>query len=265
MGVYRLWRDCGYAVGALLAGSLADGLGVRYAIGTIGALTFLSGVIVATVMYETCLPRVAETIPHPLERAAGYKRSWPVLTVGAVVLALIVIPASRLATDRWISAKWRAIVGYRAPSENLPTSQPEKNDALPMAPDFTMFDASGKLVKLSAFRGKFVLLNFWATWCPPCVVEIPTMIQLQRSYSDGAFAVVGVSVDEEGWRAVKPFIAKQGMNYPVLLGDQEVIQRYKDSLPTTLLIDPAGRIAAVHVGLSSKSEYESDLKKFLKQ
>jgi peroxiredoxin len=129
------------------------------------------------------------------------------------------------------------------------------------APNFSLKDANGKTVQLSDYRGKVVLLNFWATWCGPCKIEIPWFVEFEREHKGQGFAVVGVSMDEDGWRAVKPFVAQLGINYRILLGDDSVAQIYGgvDSLPTSFLIDRDGRIAATHVGLVSKSRYENEL------
>jgi peroxiredoxin len=133
------------------------------------------------------------------------------------------------------------------------------------APNFSLKDSDGRTVKLTDYEGKVVLLNFWATWCGPCKVEIPWFIQFERKYKGDGFAVVGVSMDEDGWDAVKPFVADEGINYRVLLGNDTVANLYGgvDSLPTTFLIDRQGRIAKVHIGLVSKSVYENDLNKLL--
>jgi peroxiredoxin len=130
------------------------------------------------------------------------------------------------------------------------------------APDFTLKDSDGRPVQLSEYRGKVVLLNFWATWCGPCRLEIPWFIEFERQHKDQGFAVLGVSMDEEGWSVVKPFMSETGMNYRVLMGDDSIAQLYGgvDSLPTTFIIDRDGRIANVHIGLVSKSSYENDLK-----
>jgi len=107
------------------------------------------------------------------------------------------------------------------------------------AADFTLRDANGAAVKLSDYRGKVVLLNFWATWCGPCTLEIPWFIEFEQQYKTQGFAVVGVSMDEDGWNAIKPYVAAHKMNYRVLLGDDSVSQLYGgvDSLPTTFLSD----------------------------
>ena len=130
-----------------------------------------------------------------------------------------------------------------------------------LAPDFTLKDAEGKPVKLSDYRGKVVLLNFWATWCGPCKIEIPWFMEFEQQYKDKDFAVLGVSLDEDGWDAVKPYIASRKVNYRVVVGTEQVAQLYGevDSLPTTFMIDREGRIAAVHIGLVSKNDYNHEI------
>jgi cytochrome c biogenesis protein CcmG/thiol:disulfide interchange protein DsbE len=130
-----------------------------------------------------------------------------------------------------------------------------------LAPDFVLSDASGDPVKLSNFRGKVVLLNFWATWCAPCRLEIPWFVEYQKTYRDQNFAILGVSLDGDGWNAVRPYVQARNVNYTVAIGNDDVARLYgADSLPTTLIIDKYGRVAATHVGLCGKSEYESEIK-----
>ena len=133
------------------------------------------------------------------------------------------------------------------------------------APDFTLQDANGSGVKLSDYRGKVVLLNFWATWCGPCTLEIPWFIQFEQQYKSRGFDVLGVSMDEEGWKAIKPYIQEHKINYRVLLGDDSVSQLYGgvDSLPTTFIIDREGKVAYVHVGLAGKNEYLDEIQVLL--
>ena len=136
------------------------------------------------------------------------------------------------------------------------------------APDFTLKDANGNSVKLSDFRGKVVLLNFWATWCGPCALEIPWFVEFQQQLKSRGLEVVGVSMDEEGWSAIKPFLAEHKVNYHVLLGDDSVSQLYGgiDSLPTTFIIDRDGRIAVPpHVGLAGKNEYLQEIQSVLNE
>jgi peroxiredoxin len=133
------------------------------------------------------------------------------------------------------------------------------------APDFTLKDADGKIVHLSQYRGKVVLLDFWATWCDPCRLEIPWFIDLQRKNKDRGFEVLGVSMDDEGWEVVKPFMKSVGMNYRVVIGNDETTQLYGgvDSLPSTFLIDRQGKIAAIHIGLASRKVFEDGVEELL--
>ncbi len=135
------------------------------------------------------------------------------------------------------------------------------------APDFELKDADGRTVRLSDYRGKVVLLNFWATWCGPCKLEIPWFVEFEKELKDEGFAVLGISMDEGGWDVVKPYLESVRVNYRVLMGNEEVAMAYGgvESLPTTFLIDREGRIARVHVGLVSKAEYENDIKTLLGQ
>jgi cytochrome c biogenesis protein CcmG/thiol:disulfide interchange protein DsbE len=134
------------------------------------------------------------------------------------------------------------------------------------APDFTLKDSNGTPVKLSDYKGKVVLLNFWATWCGPCAMEIPWFIEFEQQYKSQGFAVLGVSMDDEGWSAVKPYIAEHKLNYRVMLGNDSVSQLYGglDALPTTFILDRDGKIAfPAHVGLINKSEYVQEVQSLL--
>jgi cytochrome c biogenesis protein CcmG/thiol:disulfide interchange protein DsbE len=133
-------------------------------------------------------------------------------------------------------------------------------------PAFSLKDVNGQAVRPVDYKGKVVLLDFWATWCGPCKVEIPWFIELERQYKDQGFAVLGVSMDEDGWTAIKPYVQKMQMNYRVLLGNDDVSTAYGglDSLPTTLLIDRQGKIASVHVGVSmGKEEFKNAIVQLL--
>jgi cytochrome c biogenesis protein CcmG/thiol:disulfide interchange protein DsbE len=133
------------------------------------------------------------------------------------------------------------------------------------APDFALKDADGKLVHLSDYRGKVVVLDFWATWCGPCKIEIPWFMEMQRKNKDQGFEVLGVAMDDEGWEVVKPFAQQLGINYRLVMGNDQTAQMYGgvDALPTTFLIDRAGKIAAVHVGLASKKDFEDGIETLL--
>jgi cytochrome c biogenesis protein CcmG/thiol:disulfide interchange protein DsbE len=133
------------------------------------------------------------------------------------------------------------------------------------APEFALKDADGKTVHLEEYKGKVVLLDFFATWCGPCKIEIPWFMEMERTNKDKGFSVLGVSMDDEGWDVVKPFLADMGVNYRVVIGNDATAQIYGgvDALPTTFLIDRNGRIAAIHIGLASKKAFEDGIQQLL--
>jgi len=118
-----------------------------------------------------------------------------------------------------------------------------------IAPDFTRIDMSGRPLRLDQFRGRVVLLNFWATWCGPCIEEIPVFSHWQRRYGDARLQVIGVSMDDEE-AAVKRFLAKHDVPYPVLMGDAKLGKSFGGvyGLPQSFLIDAHGRIVFRNVG-----------------
>lgn len=133
------------------------------------------------------------------------------------------------------------------------------------APDFALTDASGKTVKLQDFRGKVILLDFWATWCTGCKKEIPWFVEFEKTYGSQGLAVVGVSMDEGGWKVLKPFLAETHIPYQILLGDEAMAKRYGiENMPDTFLIDRGGKVAAAYLaGLVDKNDVEANIKAIL--
>lgn len=146
----------------------------------------------------------------------------------------------------------------------LATSCQSSGNAATRAPDFSLPDAQGGTIQLSDYRGKVVLVDFWTTYCGACKIEIPWFTEFQNSYRDRGFTVLGVSLDEEGWKVLRPFIEEKDINYPVVLGGDEVADRYGvQALPTTFLIDRDGRITVTHTGLVDKSKFEKEIEALL--
>lgn len=135
------------------------------------------------------------------------------------------------------------------------------------APEWQLNDPDGKAVKLSDFKGKVVILDFWATWCPPCRAEIPGFIALQKQYAAQGLTVVGVSLDTEGASVVKSFMKQVGMNYPVVLGSEKIASDYGGitAIPTTFVLDRDGNIVTSHQGYASQLVFESEIRPLLSQ
>jgi peroxiredoxin len=146
----------------------------------------------------------------------------------------------------------------------LDTPTPEAQRKV--APDFTLTDANGQPLTLSAYKGKVVLLDFWATWCGGCKVEIPWYVEFDKKYRNRGLAVIGVSMDDQGMAVVKPFLAQKDIEYPVVIGSGALAKRYNlESMPLTLLIDREGRIAVSHAGVVDKVSFEDHIKKLLSE
>lgn len=129
------------------------------------------------------------------------------------------------------------------------------------APDFELPDVNGKKVRLSDFKGKVIILDFWATWCPPCRAEIPGFIELYNKYKDKGVVIIGISLDEGGVKDVLPFMKEFGINYHILIGNYKVTQDYGGirGIPTTFVIDKKGNIRAKYVGYRPKEVFERDI------
>ena len=132
------------------------------------------------------------------------------------------------------------------------------------APPFTLKDLSGKSISLSDSKGKVILLNFWATWCPPCNVEIPELVELQNQYKD-RLQVIGVSEDDDPPEKVLQFAQRKGINYPIVMATPELIDAYGgvSALPTTFVVDDRGRVVQKHMGLVSQAAYTRELQVLL--
>ena len=158
------------------------------------------------------------------------------------------------------------------PSQTFDTLKPQAERK--QAPDFSLVDNNGKTITLSSYRGKVVLLDFWATWCGGCKLEIPWYMEFDRKYRKDGLAVIGVSMDEKGWAAVRPFLAEKrdaetggmiAIRYPIVIGSDAMAQRFGlKSMPMTLLIDKEGKVAVSHTGVVDRDNFESNVRALLK-
>jgi cytochrome c biogenesis protein CcmG/thiol:disulfide interchange protein DsbE len=154
---------------------------------------------------------------------------------------------------------------------NVSSNEDEKkaapvNENLQSAPVFTLKDLEGNQVSLSDYQGKLVFVNFWATWCGPCRMEIPHFVELVDEYGDDGFAILGISVDDpRDFEKIPGFAEKFNINYPVLYANGQVVQMYGGigSIPTTFVINREGKALGKIVGARSKEEFEGIIKQFL--
>lgn len=140
-----------------------------------------------------------------------------------------------------------------APAQNKP------------APAISVQPLGGAPIALAKLKGKVVLLNFWATWCAPCRVEMPWFDEFSKTYKDRGLVVLGVAMDEDGWKKVTPVIKKLGVTYPIGINDGKNAAAYgvTDALPVTYLIDRSGTIRAIKTGFGSRADFEKEIKALL--
>ncbi|HEY3156216.1 MAG TPA: TlpA disulfide reductase family protein [Candidatus Eisenbacteria bacterium] len=142
-----------------------------------------------------------------------------------------------------------------------PVVSKESGEVGSQAPEFALPDLSGKTVRLADFKGKVVILDFWATWCPPCRAEVPDFVRLQAKYRDKGLSVVGLSLDAEGAKAVRPFAEEYNVNYVMLLANDETARSFGGvvGIPTTFVLDRTGKIVSKFIGKTELKVFEETI------
>lgn len=185
---------------------------------------------------------------------------WAIATLGVIALAAVTITTQM----PWLTQSHPQMVEAPvvAPGDNSTPTLSCPADAKPANMEFTMKDVEGRDVSLASFKGKVVLIDFWATWCGPCKVEIPHFIEFQNKYGSKGLQIVGISVDDPVDK-LAPYVKEMGMNYPVLqgLGRDEVQDAYGPILgiPVSVLISRDGKVCATHTGLTGKDVFEQEI------
>jgi thiol-disulfide isomerase/thioredoxin len=187
--------------------------------------------------------------PVPPPTAAEPKRVSRAKVLGMAVAAIVVVVGLYFVNRLWI-----APVALRQ-------AHAKGNSNHPLAPGFTLTDIFGKQLSLSDYKGKVVMLDFWATWCGPCRIEIPGFVELQDRYRDQGFTIIGISLDDSS-EPVMEFYKQFKMNYPVAVGDDRLGALYGGifGMPTTFLIGRDGRIYSKHVGATNVDVFEDEVK-----
>ena len=154
-------------------------------------------------------------------------------------------------------------IAARADESGVRANLQSPNQRKP-APEFVLTDSSGKEMSIKDYRGRVLLLDFWATWCHGCIREMPWFVEFHRKYGPKGLNVVGVSLDSDGWKVVKPFLKTSDVPYRIVLGNDGVAKKYGiAAMPDTYLIDREGRIAATYSGLVDKEDVERNIQKML--
>ena len=177
-------------------------------------------------------------------------RTLCVIALTAATLINFVYGASRRpATSNSQNKEFDA--GYNAPGQR--------------APDFELKSLDGRTIKLSDFRGKAVVLNFWATYCAPCRVEMPWLIDFYQRYKSQGLEIVGISMDDGNQKQVDAFAREMNVNYAILLGNHSVRDAYGGArfLPQTFLVDRDGRIVKTLIGIKTRKDFEDSIKQLL--
>jgi thiol-disulfide isomerase/thioredoxin len=205
-----------------------------------------------------------------------------------VVVSVVLLLLAVFAWAGWANWEYRKQAAEKrlamaaAKADLVPSSSPDAMlTSSPLlgkpAPDFTLEDLSGKKVSLASYRGKALMINFWATWCGPCKIETPWLVELRDQYASKGFEILGISAeaddladsDKQGWAkdkaAIGRFARQEHMQYPVLINGDSISNAYGglEAMPTSFFVDRNGKIVAVQLGITSKDDMAAKIEKAL--
>jgi peroxiredoxin len=206
---------------------------------------------------------------NELRATAGWVAKRGILVAAASVVAIclcvMAYPSPKVFAHRCLEctvAVWQSL----APSASIQASLPPEN-ARKAAPEFILNDSNDKAVSLLEQKGKVVLVNFWATWCHGCQLEIPWYVEFQKKYANQGLVVIGISMDDDGWKSVRPWLDEKKVNYPIVIGNESLGKQYglDSEMPLTALVDRGGRIANLHTGVVDKAATEKEIQVLLQE
>ncbi|MEW6102946.1 MAG: TlpA disulfide reductase family protein [bacterium] len=176
------------------------------------------------------------------------------------------IAEKQVAEKEQVAEKKQMAEEKQIPEKQVAEKEPSNQAKIWNGPDFTLPTIDGETLTLSELSGKVIILDFWATWCPPCRMEIPDFIQLYSQYKDKGLLIIGLSLDESPDN-VRQFKEKMGINYPIVMGNQKVTEDFGGirGIPTTFIIDREGNIETKIVGYRSKEVFEKEIDSLLKE
>lgn len=221
-------------------------------------------------MSEGAPPEVQRQPTEPVEAAGPPERRppgllrWVIAAVGVTLLAWLVLPFVATRRDRDPAGAAAGTRPNPAASARAAAGAACDPKAAPANLDFVLTDMRGERVALSAFKGKALVINFWATWCPPCKGEIPALVELQTKYADQGLVVLGVSTDDPP-DTLREFAEAYRINYPVLLGTEEFLDTYGPiwAIPVSIFVARDATICRKHMGPATLGEFERQIKALL--
>lgn len=199
-------------------------------------------------------------------RGSWFSKKWIFAATGGIVvcLCLMVLPSPKVLAHRCLEctvAVWQNLLPSAPTQTNL---KPPSGRTL--APDFNLKDANGRDLHLADLKGKVVLVNFWATWCEGCQMEIPLLVEFQKKFEAKGLVIIGISMDDDGWKSVRPWVKEKKVNYRIVIGNEGLGKQYGlDGMPLTALVDREGRIADVRPGLVDKMTTQQKIRTLLQE
>ncbi len=187
-----------------------------------------------------------------------------ILIVGIAITGVVILNKTHKTKEP--EAK-KEVVGIKKPEANKEPQRVKENLSREKAPNFVLSGISGNRVRLSDYRGKVLIVDFWDTWCNPCKMEIPGFVKLQEEWGDKGLQIIGVAFAKQGIDAVRAFAKRYKINYPVAICDEQTLNSYGPirGIPTTFVLDKGGRIYKKYIGYRPEEIFIEDIKNLISE